>query len=142
MWMLLLTTEVKPIELRPRTFPLPSSLEPKLFAGEGTLFGSGFGINTSMTTLAWRFVNPAGRSYSGQQTWPRSYEAAEDHAANLINVFEESLVEDCVSRRPPDPSVIKTTKFSTLAEDPYSSELPADYSEAHARWRTLKSCTR
>ena len=141
-WMLLLSTEVKPIELRARTFPLPASLEPKLFAGEGTLFGSGFGMNTSMTTLAWRLVNPAGRSYSGQQTWPRSYEAAEDHAANLINVFEGSLVEGCVSQRPPDPSVIKTTKFSPLAEDPYSSELPADYSEAHARWRTLKSCIR
>src|SRR6187401_2768650 len=99
-------------------------------------------MNTSMTTLAWRFVNPSGRSYSGQQTWPRSYEAAEDHAANLIKVFEESLVEGCLSRRPPNPSVIKTTKVSALAEDPYSSELPADYSEAHDRWRTLKPCPR
>lgn len=141
-WMLLLSTEVKPIELRPRMFPLPAALEPKLFAGEGTLYVSGFGINTSMTMLSWRLFNSAGRSYSGQQRWPRSYEPAEDHAANLINVFEESLVEGCVSRRPPDPSVIKTTKVSALAEDPYSSELPADYSEAHARWRTLNSCPR
>ena len=141
-WMLLLSTEVKPIELRPRTFPLPSSLEPKLFAGDGPRFLSVSGMNTSMTTLAWRLVNPAGRSYSGQQTWPRSYEPAEDHAANLINVFETSLIEGCVSRRPPDPSVIKTTKVSALAEDPYSSELPADYSEADARWRTLKPCPR
>ena len=141
-WMLLLSTEVKPIELRPRTFPLPSSLEPKLFAGEGPRFLSVSGMNTSMTTLGWRLVNPAGRSYSGQQTWARSYEPAEDHAANLINVFEESLVEGCVSRRPPDPSVIKTTKVTALAEDLYSSELPAEYSEAHARWRTLKPCPR
>jgi hypothetical protein len=99
-------------------------------------------MNTSMTMLAWRLVNPAGRSYSGQQTWPRSYEPAEDHAANLINVFEQSLVEGCVSRRPPDPSVIKTIKVSALAEDPYSFELAADYSEAHDRWRTLKPCPR
>jgi hypothetical protein len=141
-WMLLLSSEVKPIELRPRTFPLPSSLEPKLFAGEGPRFISVSGMNTSMTTIGWRLVNPSGRSYSGQQTWARSYEPAEDHAANLINVFEESLVEGCVSRRPPDPSVIRTTKVIALAEDPYSSELLADYSEAYARWRTLKPCLR
>jgi hypothetical protein len=141
-WMLLLSSEIKPIELRPRAFPLPAAFEPRLFAGEATHFFSGVGMNTSMTTLEWRLINTSGRSYSGQQTWPRSYEQAEDHAANLLKVFEASLVEGCVSRYPPAPLVLKTTNFSVLAEGRYSSELSADYSEAHTRWRTLKTCAR
>ena len=78
-------------------------------------------------------------------TWPDSYDAAENHAAALLDVAEEGFVERCPPR--PVPSL---PALSTLASRPVQnlneadgediSDLDRDMRDAVGRWKSAASC--
>jgi hypothetical protein len=101
-WILLFRGETEEVQLRPEYYPLPAGFIPQITVGkhEGSDIG-GMWADTSQTSLTWRWQPPAGRAFVGELTWPTSYEAAEDHAAVLLNIAEASFIEGCVNRRAP-----------------------------------------
>jgi hypothetical protein len=140
-WMMLFTAEVKPMLWRAQAFPLPRSVEPKIYAGASPMTVEGGPISSSISMLTWRLIVPGGRSYAGLQAWPRSYDRAEDHAASLIEVVEHGIVEGCMPRQAPAPVVMRATRFTALAPELHADVLQRDYEIAFARWRSLKPCT-
>ena len=130
-WMLLVAPYTTPIRLYIQEFPLPPGLEQRIFAHASPMFMSGISWNTGMSTLSWRLVGAAGGSYSGELTWPRAYQAAGDHSAGLVEVFESGLAEGCAPQSPPTLARVDATGRGELADD---------YRAAFAEWRSLKPC--
>ena len=54
--------------------------------------------------LTWRWIPETGPVFVGDMTWPNSYDAADHHAAALLDVAEEGFVERCAPRPVPSPS--------------------------------------
>ncbi len=96
-WMLLVMEEVDHEHATTARAALPpsvsSSWEPGLgFGGSG----SGSAWSTSaQTTLSWAWVDGDRALAEGTLTWPDSYRAAEDHAAQLVRVAEAALAPGC-----------------------------------------------
>ena len=103
-WMMLLQEKTSRIQLQAKWYPLPDGLEPHIVAHAPMFDVNAFDspmASTAQTILAWRWLPLTGSQMSGEMIWPGSYDAAEDHAASLLDVAERGLVAGCVPRRPP-----------------------------------------
>jgi hypothetical protein len=99
-------------------------------------------MNTGQTLLTWRWIPSAGAMLTGQLTWPDSYDAAEAHAAALLDVAEQGLVAGCASQTLPDRRQISSRIVTRLDEtaDEDVRRLSADYAAALGRWGALQRC--
>jgi hypothetical protein len=107
-WMMLLQEHTQRVQIRSHFYPLPDGVTPQTVTRPSTSDANMFDAvsgSTAATTLSWRWARPAGPEITGAAVWG-SVEAAEDHAATLLNIAELGLVPGCVPRRPPSPSVL------------------------------------
>lgn len=143
-WMLLLRGETREAQLTEQWFPLPSGLqpvplEPPVAPDEASVVALPW--SSAQTTLTWRLVLPDHTGFTGDLTWPASYDAAEDHSAALLEIAEAGLVEGCAGR-PPRPSLLQTSSTSPLNEllDDAEERLRERFGEAAGRWQAEGSC--
>lgn len=84
------------------SFALPPGMKRHWVGGETARYGSRHhgGVTSAQTTLAWAWIDGGKPLADGSLTWPSSLEdGIEAHAAMLVEVAEEGLVEGC----PPAP---------------------------------------
>jgi hypothetical protein len=145
-WMMLLRSEAEVVQLRAETYPLPDGIVLQIAAGFGRTAATAWSMSTWSTTaqtmLTWRWMPGNGRPLAGTVTWPNSSDAAEAHAAALLDVAEQGLVEGCPARAAPQPSAVKTVdpvRLDDVADD-VLRDLDVDYAKAFARWKSVKTC--
>lgn len=143
-WMLLLRAETSEAQLTEQWFPLPAGLQPALVdpspaSEDSPMFGVPW--SSAQTTLTWRLVLPDRTGFTGDLTWPSSYDAAEDHAVALLEIAEAGLVEGCAGK-PPKPGVLRGSTAAALNEplDDAEPRLLEHFEAAADRWSALRSC--
>ena len=139
-WMMLFEREVAEVQLTSQAVPLPAGMTPEITIQQQTddSVGLGFSWNSGQTRLVWRIsTDPA--QFDGELTWPGSYKAAEDHAATLLNVAEESFVEGCPRRSPPASASIRARQPVNRLDAPTDS-VDKWLDNAIPRWHALPIC--
>jgi hypothetical protein len=149
-WMMLLRGETEEVQVASLYVPLPAGFTPRVTPplkwtdGPVTTW-----TNTAQTYLAWRWVRRADTSLVGNLIWPNSADAAEDHAASLLAIAEESLVDECPAARPVAPGALRASKTSRV-DDAFDerfayerlADLDSDYRESFAKWSAMPACGR
>jgi hypothetical protein len=133
-WMLLVRGEARETQLRSSTYPLPAGVVPLFTAQRGgwsERMTGGWG-NTGQTYLTWRWKPDTTAGLQGQVVWPMSADAAESHAASLLEIAEAGFVEGCTSR--PIPSELE------LSAQEQTTPFERTLSESIERWRRLPPC--
>ena len=124
--------------------PLPSGFVPqiRMRRDERSASNSMMWASTSQSMLTWQWTPRIGPALAGTLTWPDSFDAAEAHAASLLAIAEEALVEGCAMRPPPSPGQLRPTTTRRLndVEDDAVEELRTDLSAAARQWSTLRLC--
>jgi hypothetical protein len=140
-WMMLFREEASEIQLTSEAVPLPSNLTPELTIQEpnGDVFGRGISSNTGQTRLIWRWLPTGQGRFDGDLTWPGSYEAAEDHAATLLNVAEQSFVEGCPVNSLPSAASIRARQPVNRVDGPGES-VDKWLETAIPRWNAIPVC--
>lgn len=144
-WMLLLRAETSEAQLTDQWFPLPVGLQPSLveLPPRGTEDTPVVVLpwNSGQTTLTWRLALADGTGFAGDLTWPSSYDAAEDHAAALLEVAEAGLVEGCAGK-PPGPATLRRSTAAALNDllDDAEPLIRAHFDAAADRWSALRTC--
>jgi len=144
-WMLLLRGEAEHIQMRAEYYPLPVGMRRSLTVSDGgdEYFGRSVSVNTGQTSLTWRWVVPGSEQFAGELTWPGSDDAAENHAAALLDVAERGLVERCAPARPPEASALASPAAVRLndVEADDIDEMDASYRDAVEKWRPRPGCS-
>jgi hypothetical protein len=143
-WMMLLRGQAEKRQLRPEYYPIPAGLIPQATVptDQDEVGTGGFWMHTGQTSLTWRWVRPGSPAMVGTVTWPNSYDAAENHAASLLDIAEQGLVRRCLDERVPDALAF------TSAADRHLDEVEPDDLREHEReamraigkWRALPAC--
>jgi len=143
-WMMLLRGETEQVQLRSETYPLPADMVPELLHNGRSedFMGMGASWNSGQTTLTWRLILPDRSAFAGEITWPMSYDAADDHAAMLLGVVEQSLVEGCAGRPAGDGDLMPKAAAQLLNDvaGDRVEDLMAEFRRAAPRWRSLRNC--
>jgi hypothetical protein len=74
---------------------------------------------------------------AGNVTWPSSFDGADSHAGELLQVAEAGLAESCVADRAPafmKADVVLVESYVDL------EEVESDLAHAKARWSTAPKC--
>jgi hypothetical protein len=95
--------------------------------------------NSSQTLLVWRWIPTDQARFDGELTWPGSDSAAEDHAATLLNVAEQSFVEGCPRRRFPSSASITARQPVNRLDGPGDS-VDKWLEKAIAQWNAIPTC--
>jgi hypothetical protein len=145
LWMLLLRTEATEIQLKAAYYPLPAGLAPQWTVrhdeGDLDITGIGMWASTGQTSLTWRWIPDTGAGFVGQLTWPDSYDAAENHAASLLDVAEEGFVEGCPSQAAGTmPLTSRHTHTLNSVNRDEITRLDQGFGDAVQRWRALPPC--
>jgi len=145
LWMMLLQEKTSRIQLRAGWYPLPDGLEPHTVAHapmfDVNVFNTAMS-STAQTTLAWRWLPITGSEITGEVIWPFSYDAAEDHAASLLDVAERGLVAGCVPRRPPPESQLGLPDMRVNPGDaPPERAFYRKVQAAYKQWARAPLCT-
>jgi hypothetical protein len=145
-WMMLFRGEVEEVQLKAEYYPLPVSLIPQVTvrAHEDDSSVGGIWANTAQTSLTWRWVPATGTGFVGDLTWPRSYDAAESHAASLLAIAEAGFVEKrCTNQRLPAASIFASANDRNLNQVAADAlrEQARDFKVASDRWRSLPQCS-
>src|SRR5262245_4810771 len=116
-------------------------LTPEITIGEsvGGQTWVGGGWNSGQTRLIWRWVATEQTRLNGELTWPGSDEAAEDHAATLLNVAEQSFVEGCPRRSLPSSASIRSRQPVNRGDAPGES-VDKWLEKAIGRWSAIPIC--
>jgi len=131
------------VQLEAEYYPLPPGLVPRLTVRkDNDSSASGMWSNTGQTSLVWRWVPATGPAFTGRVTWPNSYEAAGDHAASLLTIAEEGLVEGCTEQRVPVPAAFRSPSARNLNGVSAESigELDGALGKAFDKWKALPGC--
>jgi hypothetical protein len=143
LWMMLLRAEAQEVQLKAEYYPLPAGLVPRVTVRpDGEFTTSGLWANTAQTTLTWQWLPPAGPAFAGRLTWPDSYDAAEDHAASLLDIAERSLVERCAPASVPAAGLFTSRGTRRLNSVSAKSveELHRELAKASDKWGTPIAC--
>ena len=143
LWMMALRGETEEVQLEAGYYPLPPGMlqqwrpTPTPVSSADRLVS----VDTSQTQLAWRWTLPDGAALVGVLTWPASYDAAEDHAVQLLRVAEESWTEGCDSEWSLPPAVIgrAVIRMNDLP-DGANERLEQALVRASPRWKALPAC--
>lgn len=142
-WMLMLRGEVQDVQVSAQWFPLPKGMQPVLpgpAPGADRDRFDGLPWSTAMTTLTWRLVLPDAAAYSGEVSWPGSFDAAEDHAVALLEIAEQGLIEGCAGKVPPSRLLQMPPQLLNDLLDGADDRLQAAFSQAASQWRRLRAC--
>jgi hypothetical protein len=143
-WMMLFRGEAEEVQLKAEYYPLPAGFIPRLTVREAQedFFHNAMWASTSQSFLIWQWIPPTGSAFVGSLTWPNSYDAAEDHAAALLNITEVGMVEGCTAQRVPAPTAFSSRRSLNLNGVPAESikELGRDLREAFDKWKALPFC--
>ena len=145
-WMMLFRGEAEELQLKAEYYPLPAGLMPHVVTRtrEDDSSAAGIWASTGQTSLTWRWVPTTGAGFLGDLTWPSSYDAAESHAASLLDVAEQGFVEKrCTDERFPEASSFTSAKDRNLNEVAADSirEHGRDFKRASDKWRALPLCS-
>lgn len=101
------------------------------------LTGGGATFSTAQTSLTWVLTAPGRPPIAGNVTWPSSFNGADSHAAELLQVAEAGLAEACVTDRAP-----AFRKADAVLVESYVDleEMEADLAPAKARWSSAPKC--
>lgn len=142
-WMILLRSEATLIQLSAESYPLPAGMTPLVHVvhADDDEIPMGW-MHTGQTTLTWRWAPNPGVTFAGELTWPNSSDAAEDHAAALLDVAEQGFVERCQTTRPPSLSTVRLGRPRVLNEIDQDrlAAFDRDFAEALKRWGKLPPC--
>jgi predicted HTH domain antitoxin len=143
LWMLLFRREAVELQLTAEWVPLPLGMTPEITIQElGRItFGRSMSVNTSQTLLVWRWLREGQMRFDGDLTWPGSYAAAEDHAATLLNVAEQSFVEGCPRRSLPSSVSIRVRQPVNRLDAP-SESVDKGLEKALTQWNAIPVCHR
>lgn len=143
-WMLTFRSQFIAGQFTTAAFPLPADLgrewatdrSPDHFAM------TGFGVtgSTAQTALTWMLVVPDGPSLAGTVTWPSSFQAADDHAVQLLTVAEAGLVRGCRVGLPPARLPATPVVVDDFVGPDDIERLQTDLSAAHRVWAALPPC--
>lgn len=94
-------------------------------------------FSTAQTTLTWVLTVPGRPPIAGNVTWPSSFDGADSHASELLQVAEAGLVESCITARTP-----AFRKADAVLVESYVDleDLEADLARAQQRWSSTKPC--
>jgi hypothetical protein len=144
LWMMLFREEAEEMQVSAASFPLPDGFVPRLTIGPRRDAGfdtSVFSWNTSQTSLTWQWTPATGPAFVGNITWPNSGDAAEDHAAVLLEIAERAFSEGCAARRlPADLLRSSDTRHLNDVSDEQIRDLAADLSRALKDWKSVPLC--
>ena len=140
-WMMVFEREAADVQLTAEAVPLPAGMTPEITIRHQTEDSGGLGVswNSGQTLLVWRWISTAQTRFDGELTWPGSDKAAEDHAANLLNVAEESFVEGCPRRSPPASASIRARQPVNRVDAPTDS-VDKWLDDAIPQWRAIPIC--
>jgi hypothetical protein len=146
LWMMLLRGESEEVQLSAAYFPLPDGLVPRLTIkrrpGNPDDVPSFTWMSTAQSSLTWQWTPASDSAFVGELTWPNSGDAAEDHAASLLNIAEEGFTEGCVLVSPLLADALHssgTRRLNDVSTDAIK-ELAADFSQALEKWKELPRC--
>ena len=140
-WMLLFRHQFVDGQLNADALPLPEGVErrwnrehppwrfPLSFQG---VMGS-----TAQTSLTWVLSAAGAPPIAGNVTWPSSYEGADNHAVELLQVAEAGVVESCVTNRVP---AFRTADAVLVESYVVFEEVAAALTSAQERWRRMPAC--
>ena len=142
LWMMLFEREAAEVQLTAEAIPLPAGMTPEITIQDrtgDTIVGGWGGWNSGQTSLVWRWMSTDRTPFDGELTWPGSYQAAEDHAATLLNVAEESFVEGCPRRTPPPSASIRARQPVNRLDAPGDS-VDKWLEKAILQWNAIPIC--
>ena len=141
LWMMLFEREAAEVQLAAEVVPLPAGMTPEITIQDrtGDTIGIWGGWNSGQTSLVWRWLPTDQTRFDGELTWPGSYEAAEDHAATLLDIAEESLVEGCPRRTPPASASIRARQPVNRLDAPGDS-VDKWLEKAILQWNAIPIC--
>jgi hypothetical protein len=95
--MAILAKEVRSVQVRAESYPLPAGLVPRWPEDTGIGMGSSgsFWGSSAQTILSWALYEGDQVRAEGQLTWPDSAHAGEQHAVDLLRVAEAGLQDGC-----------------------------------------------
>lgn len=148
LWMLLLRGEAEEVQVDIEYYPVPDGVTPQAVVrlrDDEYSGGGGEWSHTGQSRLTWRWIPAAGPVFAGNLTWPDANDAAENHAAALLDVAEEGFVERCAPR--PVPSLQALSGLASRrvhhlneVEREDLSDLDGELRGAVERWKPLRSC--
>lgn len=102
-----------------------------------TMTSPGIWGSTAQTSLTWVLTAPGRPPVAGNVTWPSSFDGADSHAGELLQVAEAGLAESCVADRA--PAFRKAD--AVLVESYVDLEgVESDLAHAKARWSSEPKC--
>jgi hypothetical protein len=140
-WMMLLRGETAAVQIESELVPLPDGVIAQVTSPPQWTDGPiSAWSNTGQTTLTWRWVRGADPSIAGQLVYPVSENAAEAHAASLLDIAEEGFVEGCPPVRPPaDLRSPSTSKLNDVPGEQLAT-LESDYRDSLEKWKAMPAC--
>ena len=139
-WMMLFREEAAEIHLMSEAVPLPGDLTPEITTNHDDVISfSGMWANSGQTWLVWRWIPTEQSRFDGGLTWPESAQAAEDHAATLLNVAEQSFVEGCPRRSLPSSASIMARQPVNRVDGPGES-VDKWLEKAIPQWNSIPIC--
>ena len=141
LWMMLFEREAAEVQLTSEAVPLPAGMTPEITIHDrtGDTIGFGSSWNSGQTLLVWRWMQADQTRFDGELTWPGSDKAAEDHAAMLLNVAEESFVEGCPRRSLPVSTSISARQPVNRVDAPGDS-VDKWLDRAVPQWNAIPIC--
>jgi len=141
LWMMIFGDEAEEVQLTAESVPLPQELTPEITVQESgnDVFGLGASWNSGQTRLVWRWIPTGQTRFDSELTWPGSDDAAEDHAATLLNVAEQSFVEVCPRRSLPSSTSIRARQPVNRVDAPGES-IDKWLETAVAQWNAIPVC--
>jgi hypothetical protein len=109
-WALLLFKEAEEVQAQAEYHALPNDMTPVLSSKESegsVVFSGGQWMSTAQTILDWSWVPETGPAATGELTWPTSSNGVEEHAAQLLEVAEGTLIEGCPPSPPPSLDLVR-----------------------------------
>ena len=139
-WMLLFRGEAREVQVDAEYYPLPDKLIPQLTTPvqDDRAVRGGMWFNTGQTTLTWRWIPPVGPALAGELMWPDSYDAAESHAAALLDIAEQGFREGCAPAPARSSFASKDDRRLNDVSASAIRELDEHLRKALEKWRVLR----
>lgn len=140
-WMLLFRHQFVEGQHDADAVPLPEGFERRWNRAHPpwnfTLSGGGRSFSTAQSMLMWTVTAPGAPPIAGNVTWPSSFDGADNHAVELLQVAEAGFVESCVTDRVP---AFRKTDAVLVESYVVLEEVETDLEDAKARWSSVPTC--
>ena len=140
LWMMLFRGETAEVQLKAEYYALPEGFVPQVAVPleQNDAIGPVW-ASTSQTSLTWQYVPRSGSGFVGELTWPSSFDAADDHAAFLLDVAEQGFGGCARQARLPVLGKQEVRRLNDVRTEAIE-ELRADFVKAARKWAGLPAC--